>query len=147
MLDVPPGLTELGAALNTTLLGAPAVKLTGVVLLNPEIVALTLAVNIWVPALSVTEAMPFTSVIALGLDSVPAVVAKATVTPGAASPLLSFTSARITVLPPTGMLPLFALVVIEPITVVLLTVMLLELVLPLLLVASMVSVPLLEPAV
>ena len=148
MLEVPLGFTELGAALITTLAGVPAVKLTVVVLVKPEIVAETLAVKIWLPALKVTLARPLASV-TVAPESVPAVVLNATVAFGTTRPLLSNTRARITVLPLlTGMLPFVAVVVTEPITVALVfTVMVVVLITPVLVLALTVSVPALAPAV
>ena len=149
MLEVPLGFTELGAALITTLAGVPAVKLTVVVLVKPEIVAETFAVKTWLPALRVTLAMPVASVAAVAPESVPAVVLNATVAFGTTRPLLSNTRARITVLPLlTGMLPFVAVVVTEPITVALVfTVMVVVLITPVLVLALIVSLPTLVPAV
>jgi hypothetical protein len=147
MVEVPPGFTEVGDAVTTTVFGAPAVKLTVVELVNPEMLASTRAVSTWLPAVSLALAMPLASVVVTSLK-VPAVVLKLTVWPDTASPLVSFTTARIVVLPLTGMLPLFAVAVTDPITVaVVFTVIVTVLATPVLVRARMTSLPLPDPAV
>lgn len=141
----------VGAALTVTVLAVPAVNTTGVLDVNPPALPLTVAVSNCAPAVSVVCAVPLASVTAVPGDTEPADVAKVTVIPCIGLPAVSSTVARMMLVPVvTGMLPVLAVVLMEPtVTLLLLTVMLAGVpgVLPLLVIAVMVSVPAPAPAV
>ena len=85
-VELPPRLTVVGAALSTTVLAAPAVKLTLVLDEKPPALPVTVAVSTLAPAVSVTWAIPTLSVVADAADRVPADAAKVTLTPEITAP-------------------------------------------------------------
>ena len=127
----------------------PAVNTTLAVATKPLALARIVAVPRLFELVKVTCANPVLSVIADGSDSVPALVEKFTVMPDATAPLMSVTRARTTVLvPPAGIeaapvLSTRLLTTVAPALEVILTVP----VLALLVVAVIVSIPAVAPAV
>ena len=95
-LVVPFGRIVLGAAVTLAVTGTPAAKVTLVLAENPLAVAVILALPATAPLVSVASAIPLLSVTTLAVTP-PSVVVNATVTPGAALPLVSSTVARIVV--------------------------------------------------
>ena len=148
-LELASALTVVGLASRPSVVGLPATKSTVTVLEKPPALATMVAVPRLLELESVTCAMPLAFVRADAAESVPAVVVKLTEMPTAGAPVVLVTVARTAVsAPPVGSVadPVMS---VRPLTtvVVALTITLTETVLLLLVVARMVSVPVLTPAV
>jgi hypothetical protein len=155
-LTIPLGFTEVADALNVTLDGEPATKLTVPVLLKFEMVAVTVVLPTVVGAVRATVAVPLLAVVAEVLvDAIPdtmklpAWVVNMTVAPGTGLPLGSLTDAtRAVVDEPSAMTLGLAMLSLTPpmASALVLTVMVAVPCWPPAICASSVSLPLLAPA-